>query len=166
LVKIKSLTILLLVLIVGTCSVLYFFPSEEKKIKKQFALLSQWASKDQEENIFALVERGKRIVTLFDENCGLKIPPYSIDGRYTREEIAAYAAHPRSKFSRLNLEFYDLNISFPEESLARVSLTGKLTGESPGKENVNEIRELECVLKKIEGKWLFSEFEIVEVLKK
>ncbi len=64
------------------------------------------------------------------------------------------------------MEFYDLNISFPEEGLARVSLTGRLTGESPGKENVNEIRELECVLKKIEGKWLFSEFEIVEVLKK
>ncbi len=94
-VKIKSLTILLLVLIVGTCSVLYFFPSEKKKIKKQFALLSQWASKDQEENIFTLVERGKRIVTLFDENCGLKVPPYSIDGGYTREEIAAYAARAR-----------------------------------------------------------------------
>jgi hypothetical protein len=165
-VKIKSLTILFLVLIVGTCSVFYFFPSQEKKIKKQFALLSQWASKDREENVFILVERGKRIVTLFDENCGLKIPPYSIDGRYTREEIAAYAARARSQFSRLNLEFYDLNISFPEEGLAKVSLTGKLTGESSGRENVNEIRELECVLKEIEGKWLFREFEIVEVLKK
>jgi len=129
-------------------------------------LLSQWASKDQEENILSLVQRGKSIGTLFDENCGLKVPPYSVDGRYTREEVTAYAVRARSQFSRLNLEFYDLNISFPEEGSAKVTLTGKLTGELQDKENVNEIRELECVLKKIEGKWLFSEFEVVEVLKK
>jgi len=165
-VKIKSLTILLLVLIIGICSFLYFFPSEEKKIKKQFSLLSRWASKDREENILNLVQRGKSIGTLFDENCGLKVLPYAIDGKYSREEVTAYAGRARSQFSRLNLEFYDLNISFPEEGLAKVTLTGKLTGELQNKENVNEIRELECVLKKIEGKWLFSEFEVVEVLKK
>ena len=165
-VKIKSLTILLLVLMGGIGCFLYLFPSEEKKIKKQFALLSQWASKDQEENVFSLAQRGKSIGTLFGENSGLKVPPYSIDGRYTREEIMSYAVRARSQFSRLNLEFYDLNISFPEEGLAKVTLTGKLTGKLQDKENVNEIRELECVLKKMEGKWLFSEFEVVEVLKK
>ncbi len=165
-VKIKSLMILLLVLIVGIGSFLYLFPAEEKKIKKQFALLSQWASKDQEENIFSLAQRGKSIGTLFDENCVLQVPPYSIDGGYSREEVTVYAARARSQFSRVNLEFYDLNISFPEEGLAKVTLTGKLTGILQDKENVNEIRELECVLKKIEGKWLFSEFQVVEVLKK
>jgi len=165
-VKIKSLTVLLLVLIGGICSFLCFFPSEEKKIKKQFALLAQQVSKNQEENIFTLVQRGKSIGTLFDVKCGLKIPPYSLDGRYNREEIASYAVRARSQFARLDLEFYDLKISFPEEGLAKITLTGKLTGKLQDKENVNEIRELECVLKKIEGKWLFSEFEVVEVLKK
>ncbi len=164
--KIKSLMILLLVLIVGIGSFLYFFPTEEKKIKKQFALLSQWAPKDQEENIFSLAQRGKSIGTLFDKKCVLQVLPYSIDGRYSREEVTAYAARARSQFSRVNLEFYDLNISFPEEGLAKVTLTGKLTGILQDKENVYEIRELECVLKKIEGKWLFSEFQVVEVLKK
>jgi hypothetical protein len=31
---------------------------------------------------------------------------------------------------------------------------------------VDETRELECVLKKIARKWLFSAIEVVEVLKK
>jgi hypothetical protein len=165
-VKIKSLTILSLALIVGICAFLYFFPSEEKKIKKQFSLLSQQAFKNREENIFTLVQKGKGIGTLFDENCGLKVSPYSIDGRYSRKEIAAYAVRARSQFSRLDLEFYDLKISFPEEGFAKITLTGKVTGKLWGKENVNETRELECALKKIEGKWLFSEFEVVEVLQK
>jgi hypothetical protein len=33
-------------------------------------------------------------------------------------------------------------------------------------ENVDEIHELECVLKKIEKGWFFSHLEVVEVLKK
>jgi len=47
-----------------------------------------------------------------------------------------------------------------------VTLTGRLTGRSGTGEQVDETRELECVLKKIERKWLFSEIEVVEVLKK
>jgi hypothetical protein len=31
---------------------------------------------------------------------------------------------------------------------------------------VDDTRELDCILKKIEKKWLFSQIEVVEVLKK
>jgi hypothetical protein len=33
-------------------------------------------------------------------------------------------------------------------------------------EQVDETRELECILTKIEKKWLFSQIEVVEVLRK
>jgi hypothetical protein len=31
---------------------------------------------------------------------------------------------------------------------------------------MDEIRELECLLKKIDSKWLFNQIEVVQVLKK
>jgi hypothetical protein len=31
---------------------------------------------------------------------------------------------------------------------------------------VDEIRELECLLKKIDKKWFFNQIEVIEVLKK
>jgi len=45
-------------------------------------------------------------------------------------------------------------------------VTGKLTGKSSSGEQMDEVRELECLLKKIENKWLISQLEVVEVLRK
>jgi len=46
------------------------------------------------------------------------------------------------------------------------TLIYRLTGNSTTGERIDETRELECVLKKIERKWLFHQIEVVEVLKK
>jgi hypothetical protein len=64
------------------------------------------------------------------------------------------------------LKFYDLSISLPEKGVANVTLTARLTGTSAAGERLEETRELRCVLKKAEKKWLFSEIEVVEVLKR
>ena len=165
-VRIKYIIIGLLVVIFGIWAAVHFLQSEEKKVKKQFHLLSKWASKETGENTFAMVQKIKNIGTLFAGHCELKADLISFSGRYTPEEISSYAARARLPFSNLSLKFYDFNVAFPEEGVAKVSLTAKLTGRLTTGEDVDETHELECVLKKIEKKWLFSDLEVVEVLKK
>lgn len=165
-VKIKYLLIGVLIVIIGILAAVIFFPNEEKRVKKQFNLLSEWVSKSPEENTFTLLQRMKNIGTLFDEHCELKVPDQSLSGSYAREEISTYAGSARSHVSQLDLKFYDLHIVFPEKEIAKVTLTSRLTGKSTAGEQVDETRELECVLRKIENKWLFSQIEVVEVLKK
>jgi gas vesicle protein len=165
-VKIKYLLIGVLIVIIGILAAVIFFPNEEKRVKKQFNLLSEWVSKSPEENTFTLLQRMKNTGTLFDEHCELKVPDQSLSGSYTREEISTYAGSARSHFSQLDLKFYDLHIVFPEMEVAKVTLTSRLTGKSTAGEQVDETLELECVLRKIENKWLFSEIKVVEVLKK
>ncbi len=165
-VKIKYLLIGVPIVIIGILAFFYFFPNEEKKVKKQFNLLSEWVSKSPEENAFTMLQKMKNIGTLFDEHCELKAPSQSLSGSYTREEISTYSGSARSQFSQLDLKFFDFHIIFLEKEIAKVTLTGRLTGRSSTGEQVDETREFECVLKKIERKWLFSEIEVVEVLKK
>jgi len=165
-VKIKYLSIGVLIIIIGIVITVVLLPSEEKKVKKQFNLLSGYATKSPEESGFTLLQKMKNIGSLFDEQCELKAPSQSLSGNYKREEISSYAGSARSYFSQLDLRFYDFNIVFSEKGVARVTLTSRLTGKSVAGEQVDETRELECVLKKIEGKWLFSQIEVVEVLKK
>jgi hypothetical protein len=165
-VKIKYILIGVLIAIIGIAVVFYFFPNEEKKVKKQFNFLSEWVAKSQDEAPFTMLQKIKNIGTLFDEHCELKAPSQSLSGSYTREEISTYAGSARSHFSQLDLKFYDFHIDFPEKGIANVTLTGRLIGRSTAGEQVDEIRELECILKKIENKWLFSSIEIVEVLKR
>jgi hypothetical protein len=165
-VKIKYLFMGVLMVIIGIVVAVTLFPSEEKRVKKQFNLLSEWVSKSPEENAFTMLQKMKNVGTLFDQHCELKVPSESLSGSYTREEISTYSANARSHFSQLRLKFYDLGVVFPEKGMAKVTLTARLTGKSTAGEQVDETRELECLLKKIERKWLFSQIEVVEVLKK
>jgi hypothetical protein len=165
-VKIRYLLIGVLMVIVGIVIAITLFPSEEKRVKKQFHLLSEWVSKSPEENAFTMLQKMKNIGSLFDAHCELKVPDQSLSGTYTREEISTYAGSARSHVSKLDLKFYDFDIAFPEKGVAKVTLTARLTGRSTAGEQMDDTRELECVLKKIENKWLFSQIEVVEVLKK
>jgi hypothetical protein len=165
-VKMKYPIIAFLIVMVGLLAAFLFFPSEEKKVKKRFALLSEQVSKEPRENTFLMANKIKGITALFGENCNFTVSDYSLSGNYTRQEISGIAFRGRSHFSNLSLKFYDLKVSFPEKDLAQVNLTARLTGKSVYGEQVEETRELICLLKKIEKKWLFSSFEVIEVLKK
>jgi hypothetical protein len=165
-VRFKKIIILIMIVAAGIWAVAYFFPSEEKKVRKQFRLLGEWVSKDSGENTLTTVYKIKHIGTLFDTRCEFKVPVYSFSGIYTADEISGYAAQGRLASSQLYLKFYDLDILFPEEGTAKVTLTARLTGKLNAGDSIDEIHEVESVLKKVEKKWLFSKFEVIEVLKK
>jgi hypothetical protein len=165
-VKMKYIMIAGVVLIAGILVAVYVSPSEEKRVEKQFDSLSEWVSKDTGETAFTMASKTQNIKTLFTETCGFKAPFYSLSGSYSPDEISGYAAQARLRFSRLSLRFYDIEIDFPEDTSAKVMVTGRLKGESKAGERLDEIREVHCVMKKIENKWFFSEIEVIEVLKK
>jgi len=165
-VKTKSLAILVLLGVMGSLVVIYYFPSDTNKVKRRFALLAQWASKDPDEKALATAQKLKKIGALFDEKNRLQVPSQEISGTFSREEIVAFAARIRLAFSQLHIKFYDIIVTFPKEKKVQVTLTARLTGKWPSGENVDETRELICTLNKVEDEWLFSEFEVVEVLKK
>jgi hypothetical protein len=165
-VTLKHILLALLIVIAGSWAAFRFLENDERKVKKQFAQLSEWVSKEPGESPIVMAQKVKNIGSFMSESCEIKIPIDSFSGKNTREEVSAYAARGRSYFSTLDLKFYDLTISIPEKGVATVTLTARLTGTSTGGEHVEETRELRCVLKKTERKWFFTELEVVEVLKK
>lgn len=143
-----------------------FSQSEEKKIKRQFRLFSELVSKDSEEDSFTLLKKAKQIGSLFGDPCELKTSYPTLSGSYSREEIVSYAIRARSHFSQLALKFYDFDMNPFQKGMVRVVLTSRLIGKSISGEGVDEIRELECLLERIDKKWLLKQIEVVEVLKK
>lgn len=165
-VKIKYVLLVLILVGAGIGAFHLLFQSEEKRVKKQFRLLSEGVSKEPGENIFTMDQKIKKIGSIFDDSCEIDIPVHSISGRLSRDEITGYAARSRLYFTELHLKFYDFNIAFPQEGEARVQLTARLTGKTATGEAVNEAHEIECLLKKLEKKWVVSQLGVVEVLKK
>jgi ketosteroid isomerase-like protein len=154
-----------LVLVLFAC--LYFYPSEEKKIKKQLALLAEYASKDSGETAFALARRLDHMGGLFADRVDLKAPGYELSGTHTRREIVHLAARGRMAFSQMTLKFHDVSVTISGEGRAKVSATGRLKGISANGESVDEAQDLELTFQKhSEGRWLFTAAEVVQVLKK
>lgn len=167
-VKLRYLIIICLVLILVILSK-HLAPDENKKIKNCFKLLCQYIEKRADEDFISTVNRIKNISRLFLDPCIFKIEDdslYSFSGSFNRNEIEGYALKGRSHFSRLSLEFDDFRIEFPERHIAHVRVRGRLMGRSKGDEEIDEVRELFCILNKVKDEWLFQQFEVIEVLKK
>ncbi len=162
----KYLGILLLLILLGGGAFFLSSQSEEKRVKKLFRQLSEAISKESGESLFTLDQKLKAIGSLFDEDCEIHIPAYSIAGRLTREEIISYAARSRLHLSELRLTFYDFRITFPQTDTGKVYTTARLTGRLTTGEAINEAHEVDCLLKKIEKRWRLTRVEVVEVLKR
>jgi hypothetical protein len=156
----------IILVIIGILAYYCFIPGEEKRIKKQFTLLAEAASKKGEESPLAMAQKMNQIRLLFSEKVNLVVPYYNLAGDFSRQDVVNFATRARMSFLTISLRFYDLKIDLSERDTAKVDLTGRLKGFSSTREETDEVRELFCVLKKIDNRWLFSKIEVVEVLKK
>lgn len=165
-VKRKHAHVIVLILCAGMGGLVCSPSGEEGEVRKQFHLLSEWVSRDAGEKPLTTARKIRNIGTLFARECVLEAHLDSYSGTYTPDEISGHAAAIRSRFSNVSLRFYDFNIDFPEEGTASVIVTARLTGASPPGDRVDDAHELECVLKCIEDNWLFTQIEVVEVLRR
>jgi hypothetical protein len=165
-VKPKTLIIALIVALAGILLARHIFSGEQGKVKKQFHLLSKWVSKNQGESAIKAASRSRRIGSLFANPCTFKTDLYSLSGRYTPAEISGYAAQARVQLASLSLKFYDINVHFPKKTVADATLAMKVVARATTGELYRETHELACVLIKREGRWLFSEVSVVEILRK
>lgn len=165
-VRMKRILIGLLFLAIAIVAAVRVLPSEEKRVRKQFKLLSKWVSKNSGESPITSAARLQKLRSLFAQNCRLETHISWFSGDYTGEELASLIARTRLLFSSLSLRLYDLNVGFTHEDSATVRLTTRVKGRTTDGEFVDESHEVECLLEKTDGKWLFREAKVVEVLER
>ncbi len=165
-VKARRVALVIVALAIGAFVAVRLFPGEEKKVKKQFAALAKCVSKRAGENPITAASKAQKLRSLLADDCTLRthIPEFS--GGFTDEEVSSLVAQARLQCSTLSLKFYDIQVEFPEKEKAEATLTVNVAGTMTDGARFNETHELRCVLEKVEGTWLFSLCEVVEVLKR
>ncbi len=153
------------IIVAAVAAFILFFviTSEEDKIKRQFKHLSEIGSRQSGENPVFLASRVLHIKKLFAKECYINFPAHSISKNYTRQEIVSSTFNVLSRYDTLKSDFDDL-IVFISDSTAQAVLTVKLTGTLLSGAYVEDIYEVDCMLMKNDGKWLFSRIEIADVL--
>jgi ketosteroid isomerase-like protein len=162
----KNILISIFILIAGVAAYYFFFyQNDEKAVQKRFDLLAENVSKDSDESQLIMIKRLAAIERVFTKNVHFEIESRSRAGEYSSREIARRAGGVRTRFTRLTLKFYDVNIDLQGQTAA-VTATARITGLKKNGEQVAETRELEFSLQKKDGGWLIAQVKAVEVLEK
>ena len=163
-VKPKYMIFALLCIGVAIILVIKFMPDDKKVIRRRFADISACFAKNDDEGQLGGLTKAKSLSEFLSEPSELESNIPMLAGKFNRQEAAILAVTIRDRFSSVKLDFHDLEIDFPDESTASVTLTAKLGGVLVHGELASEVRELKCDLVKVENKWLIRKCKVVEVL--
>lgn len=165
---VKTLKLLVsIAIIAGAVFLVYnFFMSDEKKVIKTLNRLSELVSKEGEEPAVMMAQRIRGVGDLFAESCLFSSDARNMSRSFRPDEITSHTASARAGFLNLSLKFYDMNVTFPDDGLARVSLTAILSGLTKSEELFDETHEMEVELVLVEKTWLIRRIRAVEVLEK
>ena len=146
----------------------YFFngKSEEDLIREQFQAVAQLLTKEKKEGVIVAAANMQKLGSFFCPVTHVQIEglPW-INGALDRESIIRHAFRGKSMFDRLRIDFSLHEFGIHEEN-ATVLFTVTLSGTLRNGEKVTEARELEAVLNRESGKWLFQSCRINELIKK
>lgn len=165
-VKPKTLLIIGLSLITAAVAFFYFFQSDAAQIKNQLAKLEEAVEKSGSESEISAGIAARRISAVFAESCRVNAPHRGISRTFTPGDIAAYARGARRRYARIDMDFHDIGIEFPEEKTAAVSFTAEISTGQSGAEPAEEIHEIAAGMKKIENEWVFDKIDVVAVLER
>ncbi len=162
---VKKVVIVLAAAAVAVLLLRYFFPSDERLIRRQFDRLTENISRPAGEKALAGLQRAAAVSDLFSDRVRLDLPEAGLAGEYDRQEIRTLAMVFRNRFTRLSVECRDLHMTLDRDQ-ARITATCRARGVA-GSEQVRETREVRAELVRTsEDGWLFSGCAFVQVLRR
>jgi hypothetical protein len=164
-VSLKYGVIVVLIVIVAGLSVVRFWPSDVRAIRKQLALIETAGAKDSTEKPVEALFKAKQIVELFNDPCHLTVESAGHAGDYLHKQLMERIAMLRAFYSRVNVSLHDLAIEIFPEKTAVVRGTLRLRGDGAG-EVIADVHEFRAEMRRVDGKWLFTMVEIVQVLER
>lgn len=158
-IKIGVVLIAVLALVVA----ILLFPNDEKEIRKNLDTLAEYCSSPKGEATLALVKKGALAARLCTDPCMVHMKSFHIDREFTKKEFTDHMLTMKRMLPETHFTFHDTTVSFPEENLAELSTTLKITGKVTS-DRFTDAYELNIQTKKIDGDWLFSSFSVIEFM--
>jgi hypothetical protein len=159
----KQVVVALLTAIVTAICVVRFWPGDERAIRKQLAVIEEAGSKQSTEQPVEGLLKTTQLATLFSDPCRLTVTDAGHADVYPRKQIRDRIIMVRALYTQVQVSLHDITIAFAENNTAVVRGTIRLRGQGTG-EAIADVQELRAEMGKIDGKWLLTAVEIVEVL--
>lgn len=157
------------ILITAAAAAVYFVffrTNEEMKIRRLLTDFCQDAAKNKENSSpAALLLKTNVLKNYFTDPCNLSVHHGILYGSYTDVRAANEIMRANLFVENSTLSFSDLQI-IVNSNEASANFTGRFQAKLKGSDRVDEVREIELKLRKIDGKWKISNAEIHKILEK
>lgn len=158
----KRIIIGIIIVIIAVVVVRRFLVGDEHEIRKKMNLLAECISKKQTSSTATILLKTERLRTLFDTECSVSIPRYTVNRTLTPTEIVQRVAQVHRTVEELQVAFYDVTVDLIDKTHASVRCTVRASVVHDTRES--ESAEVICTLEKVDDKWVFTRFEQVPVL--
>ncbi len=160
--------IIAVILIVAAAAVyfVFFSESEEQKIRKMLNNLCMDCAKNKESSSAAsLIVKTNVLKSYFTDPCTLSVYRGFLQGTFTDVRIANEIMRVNLFFRESDLSYSDLivTVNVPE---ATASFTGRFQAVLKSGERVDEVREVDLKLRKVEKKWKITSAEVHKILQR
>ena len=154
---------LAIILLIG--GVIFFLPSDEKKIRDNLESLAEYCSTVKSESILETLQKVTLAAKLCAVPCKVHIVSSQIDREFDQKDLTDRLLMMKKRLSNTTFSFKDTVVDVPVEERATVLTTLRLNGEAVDG-RFTDAYEMNITVEKQDGDWLFSSFTVVEFMKK
>ena len=141
--------------------VIFWWPSDQKKIKDNLASLAKYCSSEKAESVLETVQKVTLAAKLCTDPCTIRFDSFKIDRDFNRKELSDRFLMMKKRLPITEFTFHDSIIDIADDNSAQVTTTLRLRGKVID-EQFTDAYELNVTMKKKDGDWLFSSFTVVE----
>ena len=147
--------------------VTFSLQSEETKVKQVLEKLILLGERPENPGAAELAVKLGSIDDIFADQVVIEFGRRSrISGTYTQRSIEPLLVQYRKVFSRAHLDMDDLTVTISPEDTANAVFSCRLSGKLQGQDYIEEVRDIDCRLKKTDGVWRIEKLDINEVLER
>lgn len=143
----------------------WLLPNDEKAIRKNLQQLAEYCSFTEGEGTIATLSSVGKAAKLCSDPCAVDVESFDIKRTFIRKEFSNHLLMIKRMLPDTNFTFSDTQINFPQENKALVTTTLFLRGNTKN-QRFTDAYELDIVVQKTDGKWLFSSFTVVEFMER
>lgn len=143
----------------------WLLPNDEKKIHKNLQQLAEFCSSTANEGTLTTLSNVGKAAKLCSDPCAVEVKSFNIKRSFIRKEFSNHLRMMKQMLPDTRFTFSDTQITFPQEDKAHITTTLSLRGKTKH-QRFTDAYELDIVTLKMEGKWFFSAFTMVEFMER
>ena len=147
----------------GVVAAWMLFQTEERRIGRQLDELAEAVSVEADETDLVRLATAARVGRFFTEDATIEVgdpyPPLS-----GRDAVLAAAARARTVLRPMTVELDDVEVAVADDGTARATTAATLSFRHPQSgQPTTDARDLELVLRKVEGVWLIASAKALQI---